>query len=164
MFKTYKGLLSLVCGLLLGTAFTLPVAAQKTTPSDDNQNIQDQGQISPSQSTQPSETSPSQVNPNDVSPTSDQYNSDTDQQGTDVNRQKPADTGVRQDQGTSGEHKTHPRSKEYQQRNKGMSGTTTGTSEEEGSPHRLPRTASPVPMSGLIGAVSMLGFAIRRWL
>lgn len=41
----------------------------------------------------------------------------------------------------------------------------TGVQDNQDSAQKkMPRTASGIPLSGLIGAVSMFGFAIRRWL
>jgi hypothetical protein len=136
MLKSCKGLLAVVCSLLLATAFSLPVAAQSSTNPDNNQSLSNQNQ-SPGTQSQPGstqQTTPSDMDRNQSN--SDRYNSDVNQSNSDVNRQKPADTGV-QDQDTN-----------------------QNTTNNE----NLPRTASGLPLGGLIGAISMLGFAIRRWL
>ena len=98
MLKSYKGLLAVVCSLLLVTAFSLLVAAQSSTNPDNNQNLSNQNQGVPSQPGSTQQTTPSDINKNQ--PNSDQYNSDVNQSNSDMNRQKPADTGV-QDQGTT---------------------------------------------------------------
>jgi hypothetical protein len=174
MLKTYKALFSLVCCLLLVTYFSLPVAAQTST-SGSNQSLSNQsGQTQTDQGVSGQQQNGINSNPNSDqfnSTPSDQDNSDINRNNTDVDRQKPADTGV-ESQGTQ----STTRSDTYQSnqstttttdRDRGqMNSDRDDNSSNDNDPNagNLPRTASGIPLTGLIGAVSMFGFAIRRWL
>jgi len=137
MVKTYKGLLSLICCLLLATVFSLPLAAQSTAPQSTPQSDVNQDR-----------------NLSTPSTPSDQYNSAhpsaaPETQPTDLDREKPADSS----------DKPQDRSTDPARSDSSSRDDSSRTDSDSG---RLPGTASGIPLVGLIGAASLFGAAIRR--